>query len=79
MGFDTIEINLVEDICGWNIMQTRIVVSTANPVTEICDGQACARYYLCLHLFPATDFCLTLLSPGGGAQRPPLYVFARCS
>ena len=48
---------LIEDICGWNIIQTRIVVSTANPVTEICDGQAYARYYLCLHLFPATDFC----------------------
>ena len=39
-------------------MQTRIVVSTANPVTEICDGQAYARYYLCFYLFPATDYCL---------------------
>ena len=49
---------LIEDICGWNIIQTRIVVSTANPVTEISDGQAYTRYYLCLHLFPAKDFCL---------------------
>ena len=49
---------LIEDIFGWNIIQTQIVVSTANPITEICDWQACAHYYLCLHLFPATDFCL---------------------
>ena len=49
---------LIEDICGWNIIQTRIVVCTANPVTEICDGQTYARYCLCLHLFPATEFCL---------------------
>ena len=39
-------------------MQTRIVESTANPVTEICDRQAYARYYLCFYLFPATDYCL---------------------
>ena len=39
-------------------MQTRIVVTTANPVTEIGDGQAYARYYLCFYLFPATDYCL---------------------
>ena len=39
-------------------MQTRIVESTANPVTEICDGQAYALYYLCFYLFPATDYCL---------------------
>merc|ERR1711867_130823 len=49
---------LIEDICGWNIIQTPIVVSTANPITEICDGKAYARYCLCLHLFPATEFCL---------------------
>ena len=46
---------LIGYICGWNIMQTWIVVSTANPVTEICNGQAYARCYLCLHLFPATN------------------------
>ena len=49
---------LIEDICGWNIIQTRFVVCTANPVTEICDGPTYARYCLCLHLFPATEFCL---------------------
>ena len=27
----------------------------------------------------AIEAFLTLLSPGGGAQRPPLYVFAYCS